>query len=78
MKILKLDGANMDIDLISEGETSWKQSKCPWNVAEGTNDHKCAVKNISLCDYFCGVEYADKVLCCYPDENTSIDNKVNS
>lgn len=78
MKILKLDGANMDIDLTSEGETSWKQSKCPWNVAEGTSEHKCAVKNISICDYFCGIEYADNVLCCYPDENTSEDNKINS
>ena len=44
MKIL--DGANMDIDLVSEDKTSWKQMKCPWNEAENVNIHKCAVKNI--------------------------------
>jgi len=67
--IIKLDGANMDIDLTSEDQTSWKQMKCPWNEADGTNSHKCAVKNISICDYFCGIQYSDTVLCCYPNEN---------
>ncbi|MFA6099460.1 MAG: hypothetical protein WC750_01105 [Patescibacteria group bacterium] len=72
--IKKLDGANMDIDLTSEDQTSWKQMKCPWNEADGTCNHKCAVKNISICDYFCGIEYLDTVLCCYPNENTMDDN----
>ncbi len=67
--IKKLDGANMDIDLTSEDQTSWKQMKCPWNEADGTSSHKCAIKNISICDYFCGIEYPDTVLCCYPNEN---------
>ena len=68
--IKKLDGANMDIDLITnEKEISWKQDKCPWNEVEGKNEHKCAVKNISICPYFCGVEYLDSVLCCYPHKN---------
>jgi hypothetical protein len=66
----KLTGANMDIDLASaEGQISWKQAKCPWNVNESTDQHHCAVKNISICPYFCGVEYLDTLLCCYPDEN---------
>ena len=65
-----LDGAYMDIDLTSGDKTSWKQSRCPWNEAEKTSIHKCAVKNISICDYFCGIEYMDNVLCCYPDKNT--------
>jgi hypothetical protein len=34
MEIKTLDGANMDIDLVSEDKTSWKQMKCPWNEAE--------------------------------------------
>lgn len=72
-----LDGANMDIDLVSEDKTSWKQTKCPWNEAEKTNSHKCAVKNVSICDYFCGIEYLDNVICCYPDKNISVDNKQN-
>jgi len=72
-----LDGANMDIDLVSQENTSWKQMKCPWNEAEGTSEHKCAVKNVSICKYFCGIEYLDNVICCYPDENTSSDNKQN-
>jgi hypothetical protein len=68
--IKKLDGANMDIDLTTkEGEISWKQNKCPWNEKENTDSHKCAIKNVSICDYFCGIEYLDKVLCCYPHEN---------
>jgi hypothetical protein len=76
-KIKKLDGANMDIDLMSQKNTPWKQAKCPWNDFEGTNEHKCAVKNISICKYFCGVEYLDNVLCCYPNENKLKDNKIN-
>jgi len=49
--------------------------KCPWNEAEGVAMHKCAVKNVSICKHFCGIEYIDNVLCCYPDKNNSIHNK---
>ena len=38
-------------------------------AAEVTTQHRCAVKNISICPYFCGIEYLDTVLCCYPNEN---------
>ena len=70
MTIRKLDGANMDIDLVTPGGSiDWQQEACPWNEAEGTTEHRCAVKNISICPYFCGIEYMDKVLCCYPNEN---------
>ena len=31
--------------------------------------HKCAVKNISICKFFCGVKYLDSVLCSYPHGN---------
>lgn len=69
-QIRKLKGANMDIDLATPpGNIVWEQDNCPWNEAEGTNTHKCAVKNVSICRYFCGVEYIDTVLCCYPNEN---------
>lgn len=69
-RIKKLTGANMDIDLISrKKKVPWRQDKCPWNVKEKNNKHKCAVKNISICQYFCGIEYADKALCCYPNKN---------
>ena len=68
--IQKLSGANMDIDLATpQAEIAWKQDKCPWNAAEATALHHCAVKNISICPYFCGVEYLDTLLCCYPREN---------
>lgn len=69
MQVKKIGGANMDIDFTSGNEISWKQDACPWNSAEKTNKYKCAVKNVSICKYFCGVEYLDSVLCCYPDEN---------
>lgn len=74
----KLDGANMDIDLTTEtGDISWQQDKCPWNGTEKTNEHKCAIKNVSICPYFCGIEYLDNILCCYPDKNPLKDNKQN-
>jgi hypothetical protein len=75
-EIKKLDGANMDIDLISQKKTSWKQMKCPWNENEGVNTHKCAIKNVSICPHFCGIEYLDNILCCYPNKNKLIDNKL--
>jgi hypothetical protein len=66
----KLKGANMDIDLATpQGNIAWEQDACPWNEAEGTDAHKCAVKNVSLCPYFRGVEYLDTLLCSYPNEN---------
>jgi hypothetical protein len=69
-RIQKLDGGNMDIDLATPGDRiAWVQDRCPWNTAEGSNDHRCAVKNVSICPYFCGIEYLDTVLCCYPHEN---------
>ena len=69
-RIQRLKGANMDIDLASPaGSIAWQQDGCSWNAAENTHDHKCAVKNVSICPYFCGVEYLDTLLCCYPHEN---------
>ena len=68
--IKKLPGGNIDIDLVTPKEDiSWEQAKCPWNEAEGTMEHRCAVKNISICNYFCGLEYPDVVLCCWPNKN---------
>ena len=74
-KIKKLKGANMDIDLATpQGAIAWRQDGCLWNLAENTNVHKCAVKNISICPYFCGVDYIDTVLCCYPNKNPYSEN----
>lgn len=65
-----LGGANMDIDLATPaGSIQWNQEPCPWNEAEATQEHRCAVKNVSICRYFCGIEYLDTVLCCYPNDN---------
>ena len=64
-QIRKLKGAYMDIDLATPaGEISWEQDRCPWNQAERSNEHRCAVKNVSICRYFHGVEYLDTLLCC--------------
>jgi hypothetical protein len=68
--IQKLSGANMDIDLATpKDQIVWQQDACPWNTAETSSEHHCAVKNISICPYFCGVNYLDTLLCCYPNEN---------
>ncbi|MBU1758453.1 hypothetical protein KKG31_04835, partial [Patescibacteria group bacterium] len=65
-----------DIDLTTENkDISWNQDKCPRNEAEKTNTHKCAVKDTSICQYFCGIEYLDNVLCCYPNENPNKGNE---
>ena len=43
--IKKLNGANMDIDLATpKSMITWEQDKCPWNKAEETNIHHCAVR----------------------------------
>lgn len=69
-RISKLKGANMDIDLATPpGQIVWQQDRCPWNAAEGADTHRCAVKDISICPYFCGVEYLDTLLCSYPHSN---------
>ena len=72
--IQKLNGANMDIDLVTpQTNISWTQDTCPWNLEDNTHKHRCAVKNISICTYFRGIEYLDTVLCSYPTliENNS-------
>lgn len=63
----ELRGGNLDLDLVET--PPWPQDKCPWNIAEGTTVHRCAVKNVSLCDYFRGVKVPDTVLCSYGDKN---------
>ncbi|MBO5110705.1 MAG: hypothetical protein J6D21_08310 [Clostridia bacterium] len=68
-RIKKLVGGNMDIDFSNK---NWGNSVCPWNMADGTSEHKCAVKDTSICKYFCGVQYLDSVLCSYPYENLSV------
>jgi hypothetical protein len=68
--IKKLVGANMDIDLATpKDRIAWQQDGCPWNKVENTDRHKCALKNVSICPYFCGIEYLDSLLCCYPHSN---------
>ncbi|MBR6484041.1 MAG: hypothetical protein IKT14_03390 [Clostridiales bacterium] len=70
-KIKELSGANMDIDLVSDN-VDWDQCACPWNLAENTKEHKFAVKDTSICKYFCGIKYLDSVLCSYPHKNNDV------
>ena len=68
-RVKKLKGSNMDIDF---SVAAWGDSKCPWNVEENTDEHKCAVKNTSICKYFCGIQFLDSVLCSYPNQNITV------
>jgi hypothetical protein len=65
--IRELRGGNMDIDLIPKPGLKWEQRACPWNEAERSSTHKCAVKDTSICRYFRGIQPVDTVLCAYPD-----------
>jgi hypothetical protein len=67
-QIKELRGANMDINLASAKEVEWKQDKCPWNEADNTIEHMCAVKNVSICKFFRGIKKPDIVLCDYRKE----------
>lgn len=58
----------MDIDLIKNENVEWEQDECPWSKEDG-EEHKCAVKNVSICKYFGGIEKPDKVLCTYPNKS---------
>jgi hypothetical protein len=64
--IRELRGGNMDIHLIPNPSLTWKRELCPWNEAEQSSAHKCAVKDISICRYFKGIKPVDTVLCKYP------------
>ena len=66
--IHELRGGNMDIDLIPKADLKWRQEPCPWNVADGSDEHKCAVKDTSICRYFKGIKPVDRVLCTYPQQ----------
>lgn len=68
-RINKIMGANMDIDF---SNISFGNSECPWNIDENSKEHKCAVKDTSICKFFCGVQYLDSVLCSYPNENITV------
>lgn len=68
-RINKLMGSNMDIDF---SNADFGNSVCPWNVEDNTDEHKCAIKNTSICPYFCGIQYLDSVLCSYPYKNLSV------
>ena len=70
-KVKELKGSNMDIDLTSES-VDWNQSSCQQNKEENSKEHKCAVKDTSICKYFCGIKYLDSVLCSYPYENVDV------
>lgn len=70
-RVKSLSGGNLDIDLSSEN-VDWNQTQCPWNVEDKTKEHKCAVKGISICKYFCGIKFLDSVLCSYPYENKEV------
>lgn len=76
-KIRRLSGANMDIDLATPpGQIAWQQDGCPWNAAESSIIHRCALKNISICPYFRGVAYLDTLICSYPQADQLSDISI--
>lgn len=70
--IKRISGANMDIDF---SNPEFGNSTCLWNEEENTQEHKCAVKDTSICNYFCGIQYMDSVLCSYPKDLNDVKEK---
>lgn len=66
--VRELRGGNMDIDLVPKAGLTWQRDTCPWNDAEQSTAHRCAVKDTSICRYFMGIKPDDLVLCAYPEE----------
>ena len=64
--VRELHGGNLDIDLIPKPNLEWAQEACPWNEAEQTTAHRCAIKDPSICRHFRGVKPPELVLCAYP------------
>jgi hypothetical protein len=63
-EVRELKGSNLDIDLTTPREKlAWERADCPWNLAEKTTEHKCAVKDVSICKHFKGIKAPDIVLC---------------
>ena len=62
---MELKGGNMDIDLLPNSDILWEMDKCPWNEDDKFDEHKCAVKNVSICKFFRGIKKPDVVLCAY-------------
>jgi hypothetical protein len=59
----KIKGANLDIDLSKVTGMAWEPGTCPWGP-----EHRCAVKNTSICDNFGGIEAPDNIICNYTKE----------
>ncbi|HNX31573.1 MAG TPA: hypothetical protein PKM35_08205 [Holophaga sp.] len=68
VSVKEIRGGNLDIDLIPKPGLDWEVGRCPWNEAEHSSTHRCAVKDTSICPYFQGVKRLDIVLCSYPGE----------
>jgi len=67
--VQKLTGANMDIDWRQPGSIAWQQD-CVLEQAEGSAAHHWRLKTSPFA-VFCGVEYIDTLLCCYPNPSNS-------
>lgn len=65
--VKELKGADMDIDLLSNPNIAWKKDKCPWNEKENNENHKCAIKGVSICKHFLGIKDPDIVICNYEE-----------
>ena len=52
---------------VENKKINWKQDKCPWS-SDDKQEHKCAEKNICVCDFFQGIEEPDVVLCSYGEK----------
>ena len=51
VSVKEIRGGNLDIDLIPKPGLDWEVGRCPWNEAEPSSTHRCAVKETSTCPY---------------------------
>ena len=64
----ELTSGHIDINFLPDSHISRTQDRCPWNEADGTDEHQCISTNQVICQYFHGIRRPNIVQCSYPEK----------
>lgn len=62
----ELRAGRLELNLLPDPAAPAAAERCPWNEAEGTEEHVCHATGRQKCRYFQGLKRPDIVLCGYP------------